>query len=1219
MYCYRMRDEIDIAWVIQDSSRRQDYGMIFLKHTRSTKCRCLHRPERKKQSKRKRKTRKCYERAQPRAGYFCCRQRSYHMIKLRPYQKEAIETVDALPDGSRTIIALATGLGKTVVAANFATNGRILWLSHRDELVRQPERYFAERGMSYGIEKAEEISNGEQVVSASVPSLCKDARLHKFAPDAFDIIVVDEAQHAAAKTYRKILSYFHPRKLVGLTATPKRGDGVRLSDEFDTICFSRDLKWGIQNHYLADITCLRVYGGFSLRNVAMTDGDYAVGDVEEEMKKSENAEIVAKTYQEECVAKDLPTLIYCPTIEICGLVYDAIMKRTPDAEDTVAVLTGQTEADTRAEILRKYQAGEIQCVINCMILTEGTDLPRTACILNNRPTANNTLYQQIIGRGTRLADGKDKCLVIDIVNEDWKEKQICTAPTLFGISPERLNKELLDRLADGETSISTAASDFINAEDPLLAEAIEKSLAIRKEEVDLFAEAEESSIRMALTTGGFTFLARSTENNWKDIDVPEFGDLIVHTTPYEDHLYFIRAGYDGRIYFSKPDVLNHVTVEICGILPSDCISDPIPLPEAVSFASDLLYTHCGTMSYLWSKRARSLSTRSATHNQQAYIERLYKQWLPDNNTSGRDLDQLSLVQASDLIDRKLILDQYRKKATETDKQLADAQKKRKGKILEKWEAKMRAALAEQKKTEEQKKLYWKQVWGGRNTLRQAAEKVREGIRAEEERTRAEQESLKRRLENGEGKDRVFSLSYGYFRESDLKHSASEKQIAFLSSLKNDLLKKHKVVFLHEDALSSCNMPQTGLIIDILLDMNRMPPVSVDRDVYFVYDGKQFADAVSGITRSSQKSSVAVTEYCYNSTALGEKLREEKEAAKEAAKKAAKEAAEARIAEQQKKKEKGQEKKTESASGLNSRAAIYENPDEGEAAKMGRLPKGRYTIYTDGGCDVNPGGKGGAACVIVGSDGNVVRKCSEGYFATTNNRMEMRAVMLGLDQVEPGSEIHLYSDSQYTLNCLSGVWGRKKNADLWRKMDHIISGYSVETTWVRGHDGNEYNEMCDSMCTEVMQHPALTDRGYLADTPVSDKARKRKQKQTRDAALPAVLRHAPENLPKDQFAAKHQINAKCAAGILRFQKSGKKFKDFAALKTFGQDFWSRKKVDFMLQDDPDKDDLLQYLEKVFGEGSPDITKAVRWYKRGLSADDAAHKVKVDKEIAANAMQ
>lgn len=116
----------------------------------------------------------------------------------------------------------------------------------------------------------------------------------------------------------------------------------------------------------------------------------------------------------------------------------------------------------------------------------------------------------------------------------------------------------------------------------------------------------------------------------------------------------------------------------------------------------------------------------------------------------------------------------------------------------------------------------------------------------------------------------------------------------------------------------------------------------------------------------------------------------------------------------------QEKKMESAPDLIPQAEAYENPDEEKAAKIDRLPRGSYTIYTDGGCDVNSGGKGGATCVIVDSDGNVARKCSEGYFATTNIRMEMRAVMLGLDQVEPGSKIHLYSDSQYTLNCLSGV-------------------------------------------------------------------------------------------------------------------------------------------------------------------------------------------------------
>ena len=1132
------------------------------------------------------------------------------MIELRPYQEEAVKAVDALPDGSRTIVALATGLGKTVVAANFATNGRILWLSHRDELVRQPEKYFTERGISYGIEKAEETSSGETVVSASVPSLCKDARLHRFAPEAFDLIVVDEAQHAAAKTYRKILSYFRPRKLVGLTATPKRGDGVRLSDEFDTICFSRDLKWGIQNHYLADITCLRVYGDFSLKGVAMTEGDYALGEMTDAMRHSKNAEVVAKTYREECVSRNLPTLVYCPTIEICHDVYDAIMKLLPPAlMGTVAVLTGTTDSDTRADILNKYQAGEIQCIINCMILTEGTDLPRTACILNDRPTANDTLYQQIIGRGTRLADGKDKCLVIDIVNEDWREKRICTAPTLFGISPERLDKKMLARISDGDTSLLEAADDAINAESPLLAEEILKKLVIRKEEVDLFAETEEAEIQGALSAGGVSCLARTTEKKLQAVDVAEFGDLIVHETPYEDRMYFIRGSFDGRIYFSKPNILNQVTMEVEGILPADCVSGLIPLPQAAAFAGDILYARCDSTAYLWSKQARKWQTRESTTKQQGYIGYLYGQMLPCGNEAKKQLEGLSMVQAGDLIDRKLTLDRYREKAADTEEALKDAQKKRRGKILEKWEAKKREELASLKKDEEDKKKCWEQVWNSRDSLHEQAEQNRKYREAEEGRARAAQKSIRRRLESGESEDHKFALSYGYFQESDLCHRASDKQLGFVSSLVTSLRRKN-IVFLHGDAFSSCNMPQTGLMIDVLLAMDRGPAGSLSPGTILVYDARQLADAVSDITHAGQKSEIILSEFCYTKDVLEKKIQEEQSVEKTEMEKSS----------SPEKEEEKTKKKTDFLSA--NETGVSDLADEsgtGQADKRNLLPKDSYAVYTDGGCEVNPGGRGGAACVIVDMNGKVLQKWSEGYFATTNNRMEMRAVLLALEQVEPGSEIRLYSDSQYVLNCLSGAWQRKKNTDLWSRLDRALGQHDVKLTWVRGHNGNEYNEMCDSMCTEAMQHPTLTDRGYLADAPESGKSRKRKQKQTPDTVLPAALRHAPETLPKDQFAARHQINERCAAGILRLRNSEKKFKDFAALKTFGQDFWSRKKIDFMLQDDPNRDDLLQYLEQIFGEGSPDITKAVRWYKRGLSADDAAHKVKVDKEIAANAMQ
>ena len=194
-------------------------------------------------------------------------------MELRDYQKECIEIVDNLPDGSRTIVCLATGLGKTVTASRFKSKGRVLWLSHRDELVYQPKRYY---NTSFGIEKGKDTSDKERVVSASVQSLANDNRLKKFKPTDFDIIICDEAHHAAAPTYKKILGYFKPRKLIGLTATPKRGDGVKLTDVFDTICFTRDLKWGIENNYLTRIQAVRVSAAFDFKKMKTSMGDLQI-------------------------------------------------------------------------------------------------------------------------------------------------------------------------------------------------------------------------------------------------------------------------------------------------------------------------------------------------------------------------------------------------------------------------------------------------------------------------------------------------------------------------------------------------------------------------------------------------------------------------------------------------------------------------------------------------------------------------------------------------------------------------------------------------------------------------------------------------------------------------------------------------------------------------------------------------------------------------------
>lgn len=218
-------------------------------------------------------------------------------FNLRDYQRECIA---AIPESGRFLIHMSTGLGKTVTFSQIPRRGRMLILSHREELVRQPRKYF---DCSFGMEMAEERSNGEEVVSASVQSLVR--RLHRFSADDFDIIVTDEAHHATAPSYEKIYSHFKPRLHLGFTATPNRNDGVGLEQVFDDIIFERDLEWGIRNGWLCDIHCLRVEIGYDLRGVATRMGDYAIGELEQAVNIASANKAIADAYQRYAVGQTL--------------------------------------------------------------------------------------------------------------------------------------------------------------------------------------------------------------------------------------------------------------------------------------------------------------------------------------------------------------------------------------------------------------------------------------------------------------------------------------------------------------------------------------------------------------------------------------------------------------------------------------------------------------------------------------------------------------------------------------------------------------------------------------------------------------------------------------------------------------------------------------------------------------------------------------------------
>jgi superfamily II DNA or RNA helicase len=333
-------------------------------------------------------------------------------ITLRPYQQECIDTIQSQPPGNY-LVQMATGLGKTVTFANVPRQGRMLIVSHREELVRQPLKYFAcQTGIEQGKYRA---SPWDEVVSASVQSLAR--RFDRFSPSEFDIIVWDEAHHCAANTYQKIFRYFEPRLNLGFTATPGRGDKVRLDNVFSKIIFSRDLRWGIENNYLSDIYCRRVNIGYDLSAVRMSRGDYAPGELDKAMDGT--ADAIAEVYRD--MAKGA-TLIFAVSVAHAN----DIAEKIPGA----VVVTGETK--DRAAIIQAFTQGKIPVLVNCMVFTEGTDIPRVETVIIARPTQSDSLYTQMVGRGLRLYPGKERLNLIDCVGVSGKAS-LCTAPTLLGI------------------------------------------------------------------------------------------------------------------------------------------------------------------------------------------------------------------------------------------------------------------------------------------------------------------------------------------------------------------------------------------------------------------------------------------------------------------------------------------------------------------------------------------------------------------------------------------------------------------------------------------------------------------------------------------------------------------------------------------------------------------------------------------------------------------
>lgn len=333
--------------------------------------------------------------------------------KLRPYQQECVVTLNQIDSGSH-LVAMATGLGKTVVMPFIKSNGRVLILSHREELVNQPVKYFS---TPVGFEQAKRRSNGEEIVCASVQSLVR--RLDRFSPDEFDVIITDEAHHAVAPSYKKIYDYFKPRVHFGFTATPNRGDRQGLGSVYEDICFERGIRWGIKNHFLTDIRCLRIDIGYDISKVKRQKDDFNLMQLAEAVDITEQNEAVAEAYYKYHVGQ---TLIFATTVKHAHNIANLI--------DGAVVVSAETP--NRDQIIKDFTERKIPCIVNCMVFTEGTDMPLIETIIIARPTHNPSLYMQMVGRGLRLHKDKTHLTLLDCVGVAGK-LDICTAPSLFGI------------------------------------------------------------------------------------------------------------------------------------------------------------------------------------------------------------------------------------------------------------------------------------------------------------------------------------------------------------------------------------------------------------------------------------------------------------------------------------------------------------------------------------------------------------------------------------------------------------------------------------------------------------------------------------------------------------------------------------------------------------------------------------------------------------------
>lgn len=409
-------------------------------------------------------------------------------MELRPYQQEARQAImKQWDDGTkRTLLVLPTGCGKTIVFSKVAEDcvrlgERVLILAHRGELLQQAaDKLYSATGLMCATEKAEEscLDSWYRVTVGSVQSLQREKRLAQFAPDYFGKIIVDEAHHCLSDGYQRVLGHFKDADVLGVTATPDRGDMRNLGQYFDSLAYEYTLPKAIKEGFLSPIKALTIPLKLDLSGVGTQSGDFKVGDLGTALDPYLYQ--IADEMAEHCL--DRKTVVFLPLVKTSQKFRDILNSKGFKAAEV------NGNSPDRAEILKDFDEGKYNVLCNSMLLTEGWDCPSVDCIVVLRPTKIRSLYSQMVGRGTRLFPGKDHLLLLDFL---WhtERHELCHPANLICETAEVAQKmtesiEAAGAPVDIMEAEEKAASDVIAQREEALAKQLQEMKSRKRKLVD---------------------------------------------------------------------------------------------------------------------------------------------------------------------------------------------------------------------------------------------------------------------------------------------------------------------------------------------------------------------------------------------------------------------------------------------------------------------------------------------------------------------------------------------------------------------------------------------------------------------------------------------------------------------------------------------------------------------------------------------------------------